>query len=360
MSHLLRTMTRFGFLVPGVSLLALLAVEPALARQAPDPREVFELIRTNLPGMTDAQLQTAAVEGLIRQLQPRVWLVNADATTTTESPALITQTTCYDGSVAYLRIGRVGTGLAAALQSAYDAQAKTNSPAGLILDLRFADGEDYGAAAAVADLFLTEEKLLLDWGKGSAHSTAKSEALHLPVVVLVNHDTAAAAEALAASLRDIGAALVIGTNTAGRAMIAEDFLLRNGQTLRIARTGVKLGGGAALTADGLRPDIAVAIAPAEERVLWMEPLKPLPSSTNLVSAPNASGTNTAAATTNRTRGERINEAALVRDRRKMPSFAASAKNTDATVPAPVVRDPALARALDVIKALALVRQWRTP
>jgi hypothetical protein len=353
-------MTRFGFLAPGVSLLALLAVEPAFAHQAPDPREVFELIRTNLPGMTDAQLQTAAVEGLIRQFQPRVWLVNADATTTTESPALITQTTRYDGSVAYLRIGRVGTGLAAALQSAYDAEAKTNPPAGLILDLRFAGGEDYGAAAAVTDLFLTEEKPLLDWGKGSARSTAKAEALHLPVVVLVNHDTTAAAEALAASLRDIGAALVIGTNTAGRAMIVEDFVLSNGQTLRIARTGVKLGSGAALTADGLRPDIAVAIAPADEKALWLDPLKSLSANANRVSVSKPSSTNNAAATTNRTKGERINEATLVRDRQKMPSFAAPAKNADATVPAPVVRDPALARALDVIKALALVRQWRTP
>ena len=353
-------MKRFGFLAPGVPLLALLAVESALARQAPDPREVFDLIRTNLPGVTDAQLQTAAVEGLIRQLQPRVWLASADPATNTGSPALLTQTTRYEGSVVYLRIGRVGAGLAAALQSAYDTQAKTNPPAGLILDLRFADGEDYGAAAAVTDLFLTEEKPLLDWGQGAARSTAKSEALHLPVVVLVNHDTTAAAEALAASLRDVGAALIIGTNTAGRAMVAEDFSLSNGQTLRIARAGVKLGGGGTLTADGVRADIAVAIAPADEKALWLEALKPLASGPNLASASKPSSTNTLTAATNRAQSERINEAALVRDRRKALSPTTPAKNTDASVPAPVVRDPALARALDVIKALALVRQWKAP
>lgn len=351
-------MMKFRFLATAFFLLAMLAGRTAIARQAPDPREVYDLIRTNLPGVTDAQLQTAAVEGLVRQLQPRVWLVGSDAPTN-ESPALLTKTARYDGTVAYLRIGRVGTGLAAAVQSAYAAQAKTNPPAGLILDLRFADGDDYGAAAAVTDLFATEEKPLLDWGQGSARSTAKTEALRLPVVALVNHDTAEAAEALAASLRDIGAALVIGTNTAGRAMIATDFPLSNGQTLRIARTGVKLGGGDALTADGLRPDVAVAISPADEKALWLDPLKPLARGTNFTSTTNASGTNVAA-TTNRAPGERVNEAALVRDRRKALSLTTPQKTTDTPAPAPIMRDPALARALDVIKALALVRQWRTP
>ena len=352
-------MIKFRFLVTGFSLLATLAGKPVIASQAPDPREVYDLIRTNLPGVTDAQVQTAAVEGLVRQFQPRVWLVKADAPTN-ESSALLTKTARYDGSVAYLRIGRVGAGLAEEVQSAYAAQAKTNPPAGLILDLRFAEGEDYGAAAAVTDLFMVEEKPLLDWGQGTARSTAKAEALRLPVVALVNRDTAAAAEALAASLRDVGAALVIGTNTAGRAMIATDFRLSNGQTLRIARTGVKIGGGDALTAEGLRPDVAVAILPADEKALWLDPLKPLARGANLTSATNAPGTNVVAGT-NRAPGGRMNEAALVRERQKAVSFTApSPKTADAPAPVPIMRDPALARALDVIKALALVRQWRTP
>jgi hypothetical protein len=349
-------------LAAGIALPALLAGTPAVARQAPDPMEVYELIRTNLSGVTDAQLQTAAVEGLVRQLQPRVWLASGNPVTN-EAPALISKTARFDGSVAYLRIGRVGNGLAAAVREAYDAQAKTNQPAGLILDLRFAEGDDYAAAAAVADIFATEEKPLLDWGKGSAKSTAKTDAWHMPVVALVNRETAVAAEALAASLRDIGSALLIGTNTAGRAMIATEFRLSNGQTLCIARAGVKIGDGNALTADGLRPDVAVAVAPAEEQAFWLDPTKPFGRLANVTSSTNSAGTNVVAGT-NRVSAERINEAALVRERQKGAFPKNPPRNASTQTPvaaaAPVVRDPALARALDVIKALALVRQWKAP
>lgn len=349
-------------LAAAVALPTLLTGMPAIARQAPNPMEVYELIRTNLAGVTDAQLQTAAVEGLVRQLQPRVWLASSEPATN-EAPALISKTARFDGSVAYLRIGRVGNGLAAAVREAYDAQAKTNQPAGLILDLRFAEGDDYSAAAAVADIFATDEKPLLDWGKGSAKSTAKTDAWHMPVVALVNRETAVATEALAASLRDIGAALLIGTNTAGRAMIATEFRLSNGQTLCIARAGVKIGDGTTLTPDGLRPDVAVAVTPAEEQAFWLDPTKPFARTSSLTSSTNSAGTNVVAGT-NQVSAERINEATLVRDRQKgnLPKNAPRSASTQAPVvaAAPVVRDPALARALDVIKALALVRQWKAP
>ena len=45
----------------------------AEAAQAPNPTEVYEWLRTNLPGLTDAQLQIAAVERLVNKPAPRVF-----------------------------------------------------------------------------------------------------------------------------------------------------------------------------------------------------------------------------------------------------------------------------------------------
>ena len=327
------------------------------ARQAPNPQEVYELIRTNLPGITDAQLQTAAVEGLVRQLQPRVWLAaEAPASGSPTAPALA-RTTIYAGPTAYFRIGSVRQGLAQALEAAYQDAARSNHLQGLVLDLRYADGEDYAAAGHVADLFIPDAQALLDWGGGSARSTAKTNAWRLPVAVLVNRETRAAAEALAAVLREVGAALIIGTNTAGRALITEGFKLQNGQELRIARAGIRLGGGTTLSAEGVPPDIAVAVSDAEERVAWNDPLTETGTGPG-GGAFSRGATNTAAASTNRI-SSRLNEATLVRERSKRGSPAGTVKTVVAAEPAPTMRDAALARALDLIKALALVKELRT-
>jgi hypothetical protein len=349
-----------------VNLLALLllATRAGAADQAPDPMEVYELIRTNLPGVTDAQLQTAAVEGLVQALQPRVWLVGASpGTNAAPPPPLLARSVVFDGPVLYLRVGRVGEGLAQELQSAYTALSATNEFKGVVLDLRFAGGDDYAAAAQAVDLVMAKERPLLDWGTGSARSSAKTDAPNLPVAVLVNRQTAGAAEALAAIVRDVGVGLVLGAPTAGRATLAEEFPLKNGQRLCIAKAGIKLGSGEMLSVQGVKPDIAVAVRAADEQVYWADPFKDLSPATNLSLSAGVVSTNSAASATNRPPRRRPNEADLVRERRD----GADVSPDSGGVPArradrekAVVRDPVLARALDLIQGLAVVRQLRSP
>ena len=136
----------------------------------------------------------------------------------------------------------------------------TNKLDGVILDLRYAAGDDYASAAATAELFVKKEQPLLNWGNGMVRSKDKSDAISLPVAVLVNRQTAGAAEALAAVLRETGAGLILGSRTAGQAMIAQEFPLKNGERLRIATAPIQLGDGSTLSEQGLKPDIAVEVA----------------------------------------------------------------------------------------------------
>src|SRR5438477_100862 len=98
-------------------------------------------------------------------------------------------------------------GLLAFLAIRSGVRAETND---LVLDLRFADGRDYKAAANAADRFLSTEQPVLDWDEGTVRSTAKADAIKVPVAVLVNQETGGAAEALAAALRETDAAVLIG------------------------------------------------------------------------------------------------------------------------------------------------------
>lgn len=330
--------------------LILLEAAARAAEPIPDFNELRRLIETNLPGVTSADIERKATEGLLQGFRGKVQLVETNDSAPS-TPTNITKSTVFDGGIAYLRIQRVSATLPEELRQSCATWEKTN-PAikGLVLDLRFADGNDYAAAAAAADLFLAEPRDLLDWGNGMVRSSAKTNAVLWPVVTLVNGETAGAPEALAALLAGSGHALLLGSRTLGAAMTTKEFTLTNGQRLRIAAAPIKLAGDANLPATGLEPDIAVKVSPAEERAYWNDPYG---------LAANAA-TNSVTGTTNRSpRRARTNEADLVRARREGVELDDQfVRQRDTEPEVPVIRDAALGRAVDLLKGLALVRRER--
>ncbi|HEY6169901.1 MAG TPA: S41 family peptidase [Verrucomicrobiae bacterium] len=337
-------------------LLALATVRAAEQKDLPKFEDLSGLIRSNLPGVTDAEIDRAAAQGVLNHFKGRVVLGNGKAATT-NGIALVSRSTVYDGAIAYLRVARVEDGAAAKVSAALDKLAAKQKPKGLVLDLRYASGSDYAAAAAVADFFVAKEQLLIDWGGGKARSTAKDKPIKLPLAVLINSQTRGAAEALAAILRQSASALIIGNNTAGEASMFNDFTLAEGQKVRLAAGSVKLGNGEALSIKGVAPDLAVSVTSEEERAYFSDPFKsPRPVIAKVNGATNSSSTNQPF--------RRINEAELVRLQREgnlpdddSPLPAATGKAAPAK---PVLRDPALTRALDVLKALAIVQPGRAP
>ena len=316
-------------------------------------KEVFELIRTNAAGLSEMELNRAAVDGLLAKVNARAWLVPAKSSATDANAAPVSASALFDESYGYIRIAHLSSRLPEQFASALEKLLATNKIKGLVIDLRYAGGNDYDAAAKVADRFLGSEQPLLDWGQGSAKSTDKTNAFRQPVAVLVNHYTSGAAEALAAVLRQKDIGLLIGTNTPGQASITKDFPLKNGSSLRIAVASVKTGDGQVV--EQLKPDIQVDVNPDDERAYFMDAYKTLPRATG-----SSGQTNLASVTITNKPRKRLNEAELVRmlrdgesadDENAKPARAAEA-------PKPLITDPALARAIDLLKALAVVRQTR--
>lgn len=312
--------------------------------------ELRAAIQTNLPGVTKTELDQNGVVGLLQGFRGKVRLLDAE-------PAIdptrgkISRSLVYDGGIGYLRVPEVFASLGSELVRHSQAMNATNKLKGVVLDLRFAEGEDYAAAGAVVDLFVEAPKELLDWGQGMTRATTKTNTLDWPVVVLVNQETAGAAEALAALFRETGTGLILGSRTIGAAMTFKEFTLSNGQRLRIATNPVKFASGAVVPPDGLLPDIQVKVAAEEEKIYWNDPYA-LWSAANLA-------TNTPASTNRITRRVRTNEADLVRARRQGLNLdEASIRAREPEPEIPVIRDPALGRAVDLLKGLAVVR--RTP
>ena len=118
-----------------------------------------------------------------------------------------------------------------------------------------------------------------------------------------------------------------------------------GTALREAREGLVLGG----TAAELKPDIAVAVKTADEKQFLENPY----------AAPALSETNSRAATNGNlaTFIDHTSEADLVREKIKDGDEDESSPPPHSTEPQkPYIHDPVLARAVDLIKALAVVPQ----
>lgn len=323
----------------GSSLLAV-AATPA----APPFAEVIETIKEKLPGISEAELNDAAVNGLLARIGPRVVLV-AEEKSDAGAQALVTQTNIFEGVVAYIRIGQVQSGINTEVQKQLAGMSGSKSVKGVVLDLRYAGGTDYEGAARLVEGFLQQEKPILDWGAG-IYRSKKNDGLRSPLVVLVNGKTEGAAEAAAAAIRDTGAGLILGNTTAGKAWRYLDFPMKNGQKLRIAQGSVLLGSGAPVPENGVKPDIAISLKDDEELAYFADPFRILPSSEQA----GRSGTN-------QVRRAEMNEAELVRSRRSSGEPETSRRAP--LVEARQLRDPVLARAVDLLKGLALVLQTRS-
>lgn len=343
-----------------LSGLSLLAADPT-EKPSFDFKEVYDLLKANLAGTSEADLNQAAVRGLFDQLSGKVSVVG-DAPTfhrpAGTNPPVVAS--ILESNYGYIRFSRVVADADKSFRESYARLAATNRLKGLVLDLRFADGTDYSAAVALADRFFAAEQPLADWGDGWKKSTAKTNSIALPVAILVNRHTSGAAEALAGILRHCEIGLLIGTNTAGQASMAKEFSLKTGQRLRLAVAPLKVGDGKELPFTGIKADIEVDVSPEDELAWYEDAYKNLQKS--LRTAANANS-ETNSASTNRAGRRRINEAELVRMSKEgqNPDREPALTNAPGRTfepPPQVINDPALARALDLLKGLAVVQQFR--
>ncbi len=337
-------------------LMAATVLHAAPGLSTPKFDEVYRLLGTNLTGVTPDELNRAAVQGLLDQLAPRVALESTrdDGQSPGFNLAPLAQTRVFDQSFVYFRLASVNSKLPGAFRDAYRAVNTTNGGKikGIVLDMRFADGADYQAAAKTADCFINSDEPLLDWQEGSARASKKNDAILTPVAILINSKTSGAAEALAAVLREAGVGLTVGSATAGQASVYKEFSLNNGDKLRVAVAGVLVGNGKALT-NRVAPDIAVDGNLQDEKAYLRDPYQELHPA-ELAQAD--SGTRVAAPPK-----PRFNEAELVREHKA--GLDADDESDEASPIAtepgpPVVADPALARALELLKSLAVVEPNR--
>jgi carboxyl-terminal processing protease len=173
----------------------------------------------------------------------------------------------YHGrKLGYLLFGAFTRGSAAELKAQVQKMLSQGAQ-GLILDLRDNGGGLLEEAIRVASLFIRDGTIVTT--RGRAQPTNVYTALGhpiaptIPMVVLVNRDTASSAEIVTGALKDRGRAEVVGTNTYGKGVFQEIQNLPGGAVLDITvgeyftPNGQNLGGGGVKEGPGIQPNVFV-------------------------------------------------------------------------------------------------------
>ena len=135
--------------------------------------------------------------------------------------------------------------------------------AGLVLDLRDNPGGTLQSAVAVADLFLQQGTIVTTKGRFyDANQHYKASAGDIlngsPIVVLINENSASAAEILAAALKDNQRATLVGNKSFGKGSVQSLIPLGNGNTaLKLTTAKYFSPSGKSIDGIGVAPDVAI-------------------------------------------------------------------------------------------------------
>ncbi len=167
------------------------------------------------------------------------------------------------GDIAYVRLSEFSATASQQLSSAID-QLLVRNPKGLILDLRDNPGGFLDQAIAVSDLFLKAGVVLYERTKPGPdqkeqvfRSTDQGNAQDIPMVVLVNGNSASAAEIVSGALQDRNRAKLVGTTTFGKGEVEELDHLSDGSQLRVTIAHWFTPNNVDINKKGIAPDITV-------------------------------------------------------------------------------------------------------
>lgn len=131
---------------------------------------------------------------------------------------------------------------------------------GLIVDLRDNPGGRVDVVQAVTDelvpagiITYTEDK----YGNREIYESNEEPYLNLPLVVLINGNSASAAEIMAGAIQDTGVGTLVGTTTFGKGIVQQTSAFPDGTAVKITMAKYYTPNGNYIHQIGIEPDITI-------------------------------------------------------------------------------------------------------
>lgn len=138
------------------------------------------------------------------------------------------------------------------------AMARGSDAEGIILDLRGNPGGNLGAVVDMCNMILPEGMIVYTedkYGKRDEYKCDGKRALELPLVVLVDMNSASAAEIMAGAIKDHGIGTLVGTTTYGKGIVQQIMSFRDGSAVKITISAYYTPSGNNIHGIGIEPDV---------------------------------------------------------------------------------------------------------
>lgn len=170
-----------------------------------------------------------------------------------------------EGQIGYVKIRRFTSATPGELDRALES---ISGARGLVLDLRNNGGGLVDSAVEVCSRFLESGTKVVTVERRQSdelYRTRDVRRVQLPLGVLINGESASAAEIVAAALRDEGAGKLLGSTTFGKGSVQRYCGLGDGSGLKFTSARYRTSKGLLLQGSGIQPDVEVEEAGAVER-----------------------------------------------------------------------------------------------
>lgn len=176
--------------------------------------------------------------------------------------------------VGYVRITEFGDQVSEDLEDALQ-KLQAQGMKALIIDLRWNPGGLLDEAVGVCQKFLPHGQLIVSTeGRQTVEkyfARGDGDELHgMPIVVLVNLDSASASEIVTGCLQDLHRAYVIGERTFGKGSVQTIFPMDDGSALKLTVAKYYTPSHKVIHQHGITPDSVVPLTDAEEGALLVQ------------------------------------------------------------------------------------------
>ena len=144
----------------------------------------------------------------------------------------------------------------------------------LVIDLRNNGGGIVDEATKIADYILDKDSTIVITtdknGKEKETKAKENPIINMPIVVLVNKNTASASEILSGALKDLNKAKLVGTKTYGKGVIQGVMSLKDGSGLKITTEEYATPNREKINKKGIEPNEVVELPETVKNVMQVE------------------------------------------------------------------------------------------
>ena len=228
---------------------------------------------TSTRSMSDTAAMTSALLGEegstvnIKYLTPLREEQSFEITHANYTTPSISTVRLMDNGVGYLRIDSFTSGTAVEFRNAVNSLTNQGATS-LIFDLRDNSGENLNAALVATDYCVPSGLIAQSQDKGGNVADLRmsdENEITLPMVCLVNGNTASGAELFANALRKMAGATIVGSTTAGKGVLLSDPQSLSDGSAVVITVGILLDNeGKNWNGTGLTPDVDASLTNDEQ------------------------------------------------------------------------------------------------